>query len=434
MGIVAGYAVPHPPLIIPAVGRGQEHAIQETIDAYYDVAREIAAIAPDVLVISSPHAPLYRDAFHLAVDERFEGSMAQFRAPDERVSFPGDAELANLIIENATAQGIPVGPYGGRGLPLDHASYIPLWFLAHVGFEAPVVLIGLSGLSHETHLEVGRIIAESADELERRAVWIASGDLSHKLKEDGPYGFAPEGPVFDERICELFEAGDLERLSEFDDAFADAAAECGLRSFRLMAGALEGLPYDARLLSHQGTFGVGYGVAAFRVKDPYVDLARRTIETWVRTGARPEAPATGELATRRAGAFVSLHRDGDLRGCIGTIAACEDTLGEEIVSNAISACSRDPRFLPVGPDELDDLEISVDVLGDAEPATEADLDPRRYGVIVSNGRRRGLLLPDLEGVDTVEDQIAISRKKAGIGAGEPVELQRFEVVRHGRYL
>ena len=138
-----------------------------------------------------------------------------------------------------------------------------------------------------------------------------------------------------------------------------------------------------------------------------------------------------ELLRRRAGAFVSVHKQGRLRGCIGTIGPTEPSLALEIIRNAVSAAARDPRFEPIRPEELPWLEISVDVLGEAEKiSSEAELDVKRYGVIVSCGSRRGLLLPDLEGVDTVEEQVAIARQKAGIRPEERVSLQRFEVVRH----
>jgi AmmeMemoRadiSam system protein A len=168
--------------------------------------------------------------------------------------------------------------------------------------------------------------------------------------------------------------------------------------------------------------------------DPYVALARYSFENYtlqrVRVAVPKDVELPDELLHRRAGAFVSLHEHGELRGCIGTIAATQDNLAEEIIANAISACSRDPRFPPVEASELSAIECSVDVLGDAEDCGFSDLDPKRYGVIVTNGWRRGLLLPDLEGVDTPEMQVAISRQKAGIGPDEPVQLQRFEVVRH----
>ncbi|MBO4382980.1 MAG: AMMECR1 domain-containing protein, partial [Clostridia bacterium] len=119
------------------------------------------------------------------------------------------------------------------------------------------------------------------------------------------------------------------------------------------------------------------------------------------------------------------------RGCIGTIMATQDSIAEEIIQNAISACSSDPRFPPITAAELPALEISVDVLGDLEPiASPSELDVKRYGVVVSHGRKRGLLLPNLDGVDTVEEQIDIARQKGGIRESEPYELERFEVVRH----
>jgi AmmeMemoRadiSam system protein A len=139
-----------------------------------------------------------------------------------------------------------------------------------------------------------------------------------------------------------------------------------------------------------------------------------------------------ELISRRAGAFVSIHEHGKLRGCIGTISPVRDCLAQEIIDNAVSASTRDPRFDPIRPAELKWLEISVDVLGDPEPVSSPDeLDVKRYGVIVTKGRKRGLLLPDLDGVDTVEEQISIAKSKAGIADWDKkVELQRFEVVRH----
>ena len=164
---------------------------------------------------------------------------------------------------------------------------------------------------------------------------------------------------------------------------------------------------------------------------PLVDLARRTIEVYVREGREIEPSALPPELPQRAGAFVSLHAHGELRGCIGTIEPSQPSLAEEVIHNAIMAATEDPRFPPVRPDELADLEISVDVLSPPEPiASPEALDPKRYGVIVQSGYRRGLLLPDLEGVDTVECQVDIARRKAGIGRHEPVKLYRFEVQRY----
>lgn len=168
--------------------------------------------------------------------------------------------------------------------------------------------------------------------------------------------------------------------------------------------------------------------------DPYVALARYSFVNYTRLHVHVDIPEgvqlPGEMMQRRAGVFVSLHKNGDLRGCIGTIAPTEPDIAQEIISNAVSACSRDPRFPAVEVAELPEITCSVDVLGDTQPCAFEDLDPKRYGIIVANGWRRGLLLPNLEGVDTAQIQVAIARRKAGIGSDEPIELRRFKVVRH----
>ena len=162
-------------------------------------------------------------------------------------------------------------------------------------------------------------------------------------------------------------------------------------------------------------------------------LARETIETYVRTGRKGEMPKKlpEEMYTQRAGVFVSIKKEGQLRGCIGTIQPVQPSIAEEIAENAVSASVKDPRFSPIEPEELEKLVISVDVLGDTEKIGSEDmLDVRRYGVVVTKGYRRGLLLPNLDGIDTVEEQVRIAKQKAGIGEQEEVELERFEVIRH----
>lgn len=466
MSIVGAIAVPHPPLIIPAVGRGEERAIQATISAYKRATKWLLSQQPDCLVITSPHAPLFRDAFHVTTDDVLEGSMAQFRAPQEHMSAECKAELAREIISGANDAGIPaIGSERYRD-DMDHATYVPLYFVREAAggmLPCPIVRIGLSGMPYDTHRQLGRIIAQAANAQGLNIGFIASGDLSHKLKPDGPYGFAPEGPVFDERIGEIFASGNLDDLFELDEAFCEAAAECGLRSFQIMAGALDGLSVHTELLSNEGPFGVGYGVAICECVgaahsndeageqkeddgpqqdgadtsvdvDPIVGLARLTVETFTRTGQAPQLPTDlpQELFDKQAGTFVCLHKHGSLRGCIGTISATCNTLAQEIVQNGISACSRDPRFPAVREEELDYLEYSVDVLNEAEPIDSPEqLDPKRYGVIVTKRWQRGLLLPNLEGVETIESQVSIAKQKAGIDpADNDVELARFEVVRH----
>ena len=462
MGIKAAYMVPHPPLIVPAVGRGGEKDIIETTRAYERVAEHIAKIAPDTIIITSPHSVMYADYFHISPGAGSAGDFARFGAP--QVSFDVDydtefvARLEKLLKQNK----FPAGTQGERERELDHGTMVPLYFIRKHYKEGKIIRIGLSGLPLADHYKLGMFIKQVAEELGRNAVFVASGDLSHKLQDYGPYGFDPAGPVYDKRIMEAASKADFGAMLEFDEDFLDKAAECGHRSFVIMAGAFDGLDVKPEVLSHQDVTGVGYGIAIFEPGEkndsrcflkaiadkikatestPYVKLARATIEQFVKTGKRLKFPselpaglaeALPEEATKeRAGAFVSVHKNGMLRGCIGTIGPVQDSIAEEIISNAISAVSRDPRFERVREDELELLEINVDILGKPENIDGPDqLDVKRYGVIVSCGARKGLLLPDLEGVDTVEEQIDIARRKGGISPDDDYKLQRFEVVRY----
>ncbi len=163
-----------------------------------------------------------------------------------------------------------------------------------------------------------------------------------------------------------------------------------------------------------------------------VTLAKKTVETYVREGKVPPplAALTPEMK-EKAGVFVSIHKLGTLRGCIGTFEPQQANVAEEIITNAVSSATRDPRFPPIAPEELKDLDYSVDVLTEPEPvADKSQLDPKKYGVIVEAGWRRGLLLPDLEGVDSVDYQIDICCQKGGIDPDEPINLYRFEVKRY----
>ncbi len=462
MGITAAYMVPHPPLIVPAVGRGGEKEITETTVSYERVAQEIAKISPDTIVIISPHSVMYGDYFHISPGEGAVGSFARFGAPQVRFSETYDKEFVVVLESRLYADDFPGGTLGERDRELDHGTMVPLYFIRKYYKGGRIIRIGLSGLSLSDHYKLGIYIKQVVEDLGRNTVIVASGDLSHKLQEHGPYGFDPAGPVYDEKIMAAAAAADFGGMLEFDENLLDKAAECGHRSFVIMGGTFDGVDVKAEALSHQDITGVGYGICIFepgaknedrcflkkladKVKtadsSAYVKLARATIDMYVRTGKRlrfakdlPEGLAEelpAEATGRRAGAFVSVHKSGNLRGCIGTIGPVQESIAEEIISNAISAVSRDPRFDRVREDELDLLEINVDILGEPEDIDGPEqLDVKRYGVIVSYGGRRGLLLPDLEGVDTVEDQIDIARRKGGISPDDDYKLQRFEVVRY----
>ena len=460
MAIDHAFLVPHPPLIIPEVGRGEQLKIQKTIDTLQKVGRMVADLHPETVVVISPHSVMYGDYIHISPGESAQGDFSRFGVPQVSIHKQYDTELVAAICEQAEKAGISAGTQGEKDNRLDHGTLIPLYFIDQHNAKYRIVRISVSGLSALEHYRFGACINKAVERLGRRVVLVASGDLSHKLTEDGPYGFAQEGPEFDMQLTEALRTGDFIRLLRFDETFTEAAAECGLRSFIEMAGALDGREVKSDFLSYQGPFGVGYAVFAFTAtnednqrrfaeryeteehalleeiqysEDSYVKLARQSLETYIKTGRKLKRPETlpADMLERRAGVFVSLKKHGRLRGCIGTISATEPNIADEIIRNAVSAGTDDPRFDPITECELSELVYSVDVLGDAEPITSMDeLDTKRYGVIVSRGYRRGLLLPNLEGIDTPQQQVSIALQKAGITPEEKYSMERFEVVRH----
>lgn len=467
MSVVAAFAVPHPPVIVPGVGHGREAGIAATTAAYEEVARRVAELAPDTLVISSPHTVSYLDYLHVSPGRGARGDFSDFGDRADGSSVTYDEEFVRELCAAAKDAGIPAGTQGESDPSLDWGVLVPLHFIQqHLDTSKfKVVRMGLAGFSPIEHYRMGRLVQRVSERLGRRVVYVASGDLSHKLASDGPYGYHPDGPVFDDAVCNAFVSGDFLSLLTMDPGLAERAAECGLRSFQIMAGALDGMPVTTELLSHEGPFGVGYGIAAFTPtgpvgsdpsrayedvylawhadrlaqvradEDAYVRLARTSLESYVQDGVRLDVPwdLPAKLTGRRAGVFVSLKKDGRLRGCIGTISPTRASLAEEIMANALSAGLHDPRFPPVKAEELTELVYDVDVLGEPEPvADRSELDPAHYGVIVSApDGRRGLLLPNLDGVDTVAEQLRIAARKGGVSlAEEGVRIERFEVVRH----
>ena len=315
----------------------------------------------------------------------------------------------------------------------EHSVEVQLPFLQYFKPDVKIVPIVLASASADVFKEIGREIAGAVSRLRRPVVILASSDMTH---------YEPQA-VAEEKdrqaigaILEMDEDELLERVAGL------GISMCGYAPVVAMMAAARDLgARTAELVKYQtsgdisGDYSrvVGYAGIILKGKEtsPLADLARKAIEGHVRYGKNYKpAELTAEMA-EKAGVFVCLKRAGQLRGCIGTFEPCFDNVARETVDNAISSATRDPRFPPVTPEELDGLTYTVDVLGQPEPVAGIDqLDAKRYGVIVEAGPRRGLLLPDLEGVDSPQQQIDICRQKAGIGPDEPVKLYRFEVKRY----
>jgi len=461
MSVLAAYIAPHPPLIIPEVGKGQEKAVQKTIESYHDIAKQIAELCPQTIIMISPHSVLYSDYIHISPGREATGNLKNFGAPAVyKTAY--DEPLVKKICQLCENVHFPAGTLGEKSSSLDHGILVPLYFINQYYTNYKLIRCSISGLSRREHYRFGMIMNEAVESLERNAVVVASGDLSHKLTSDGPYGFAPEGPKLDGELVDIMKSGNFIDFLTIDDHLSEKGADCGLNSFIIMSGILDQKSIQPEFYSYEGPLGVGYAVCAYKnlrtditrdffiqyseliqkktqdiriSEDDYVRLARETLEYYINKKHMPPLPEnllnlSNELYNERAGVFVSIKKHGQLRGCIGTTEPTQINIAREIQHNAVSSGTRDPRFPPVSIDELPDLVYSVDVLSPAEPCKKDELDVRRYGVIVTSGYKRGLLLPNLEGVDTIEEQIDIARKKAGIHAFEKYTLERFEVIRH----
>jgi AmmeMemoRadiSam system protein B len=206
---------------------------------------------------------MYADYFHISPGRGAQGSFARFGAPEAAFSETYDTEFVKKLCTLADAAGLPAGTLGEKDPALDHGTMVPLWFLRRKYAGGKLVRIGLSGQPLTAHYRLGQLIARAAAETGKRTVLIASGDLSHKLQPHGPYGFAPEGPLYDRRVMDVCGRAAFGELFDFEESFCDKAAECGHRSFVIMAGAFDGLRVRATALSHQDVTGVGYGVCTF---------------------------------------------------------------------------------------------------------------------------------------------------------------------------
>ncbi|MBP5679288.1 MAG: AmmeMemoRadiSam system protein A [Bacilli bacterium] len=452
MPILSAYMVPHPPMIIPEVGRGGESQISLTIESYQAIAEEIASLEPDTIIISSPHAPFYKDHFYLSGDPVMRGDMGAFGADSVQFSEEIDTEFVQVLSSLTENSHLPVEVE--KNISLDHGTMVPLHFIRKVYKKGKIVILGCSSLPLIDHYRVGECVQKAILQTNRRVVYIASGDLSHKLRTSGPYGFISSGPVYDKAVLTSCHSLHFEELLEYDDYFLEKVAECGHPSFTMMAGCLDCMALESKFYSHEGVTGVGYGICSFHLmgddptrnfgdqylskkrekveNDPYVMLAKEAVYQYVIDKKVDSLPSwIKDEMPGKAGVFVSIHEFHELRGCVGTFLPTTPVVWKEIIRNAIAACSEDNRFQPIQPEELPFLNITVDVLSPPKYIDRMEeLDPKKYGIIVSSGPRRGLLLPDLEGIDDVDTQVKIAMRKGNIAPKDPITIQKFQVVRH----
>jgi len=338
-----------------------------------------------------------------------------------------DSELAEQILATSShlAEDYQAHQY-------EHSIEVQIPFLQYFKSDIKLVPIVLARTTGAIYKEIGREIAQAIKELNKGVVIIASSDMTHYEPQASAQRKDTQAI---EAILNLDEDELLRRIDKLNISMCGYAPVASLISAAKQLGAT-----GAELVRYQtsgdttGDYSsvVGYAGIIITGMSPLTRLAKETVETYISEGKALSSPVelTPEMG-EKAGVFVSIHKLDELRGCIGTFEPTKDNVAEEIIANAVSSATRDPRFPPIALSELKDLEYSVDVLTKPEPIeSKEQLDPRKYGVIVECGFRKGLLLPDLEGVDTVDCQIDICRQKAGIAPDEPIKLYRFEVRRY----
>ena len=449
--VIIAALMPHAPVLVPAVGGKRGNRAVASVNAMTEAARRIVRAGPETVVLVSPHTPRRRTAFAIRAGGRISGSLAQFGAPAAVVDLPADEALAAAVAEEAGLRGLDV--WWLRDAELDHGAVVPLWHLADAGWRGPTVVIGLNYPGEPGLVELGGAIAGAARRAGRRLALVASGDMSHRLQPGAPAGFHPRAKEFDGVFIECLRAGDYRKLPDFDPELQDLAAEDAVDSTLVAASAVNWNAAGHEVLSYEGPFGVGYGVAILYQPPPenapagahetgaresdvtepgksLPQIARRSIEAAFRGDAEKPAIAAEGILGERHGVFVTIRGPRrKLRGCVGTMKPHFANTAEETWHVARDAAFLDGRFAPVGAHELKHLRFEVSVLFPLEEVTStAELDPQRYGVVLTTeDNRRGLLLPDVKGIKTVEQQLTTARLKGGIGEFEPVRIQRFVV-------
>jgi len=270
--IVSAYIYPHPPIIVPEIGKGEECAASGTVNACIEASKKIKDKNPDTVLIITPHGPAFRDAVAISVEEKLVGSFAKFGRPDVKLDFQNNLKLTSKIIENARLSGIPIVPLNtqavsryGIDTSLDHGALVPLYYISKELENVKIVHLCMGFLSYRELFEFGMCIKKAVEEINDNVVILGSGDLSHRLTLDAPCGYSERGREFDQKLVGLLAKGNFDEIMAIDESLIETAGECGMRPFSIMFGCLDGCKVLPRILSYEGPFGVGYCVGEFDI-------------------------------------------------------------------------------------------------------------------------------------------------------------------------
>ncbi len=279
IALVGCFVTPHPPIVVPEVGGAELRHADPTVRSMQAVRAKAAALRPDTIVLLSPHAPMMTRKMGVSLASAYEGDLAYFSAPEVAVEVEADEGLARRLLESVTAGEVPVAVTASPGetVDLDHGSVVPLVYL--LGDMEPacrLVLLSFSLLGLQEHARFGALVGEVLLEVPQRVLYVASSDLSHRLKPGAPAGFDARGAEFDRQIADTFAKGDWRAMLSIDPDLAEAAGECGYRSLAVLSGVVAaaqaaGAQTSNRLYSYEGPFGVGYLVGEVEIVESPID-------------------------------------------------------------------------------------------------------------------------------------------------------------------
>ncbi len=420
----------HAPIVIPELAGARGQACAATTGAMRKAARALIADDPGLIVVVTPHGERKERSWGISHQPTLRGDLGRFGHRELSLRFEGSPQAAQTLSRQTQAVGLAHWELPDAGC--DHGAFVPLYFVAQAGYRGQVLLVNLPWPGSGTEERFGQLLADCFSTDSRRIAVLASGDMSHRLLPDAPAGYHPQARVFDQQFVTALRRGDYHAACNPDPGLQDLAAEDVVDSVRVAASATGYSDRGGEVLCYEGPFGVGYTEAVlFDAQAPpraLLHLAREAIAAWLENRT-PERPSLEPMWQEPRASFVTLRTaSGELRGCIGKLAPTKPSMVDEVIENAVGAASRDPRFPPLKHSELSDLRIELSVLEKPRPVAGIEqLDPATFGVVVSHAGRRGVLLPEIDGVDDAETQVRIASQKAGIAEGAPVELRRFRV-------
>ncbi len=377
MPCVAAGLFPHPPVMIPDIGGKDTQKVKQTIDHVKAAMARIMKEHPDTVVVMSPHNICFSDGPSLLLADTLSGDMGAFGHPELSMTLPVDQTLAGFIGQKADPlchlhhlDRKEAARYK-KSIKIDWGSFVPLYYLLQAGFQGKIVLLTPDSSKRENNYVLGAILRETAQKLHRSIAVIATGDLSHKLTKESPHGFSPKGTLFDETIMKALQTRDKDMLDKLSDPLLKEIDTCGLSSIYFLLGVLGDAPASNPFISHEGPFGVGYGVALYlpqeevqKEKSPlseHAKLAKDAIAHYIRTGRFLRVPTNlSEDLRIPSGVRITLLEFGATRGSACSKEPQYHSLAEEIIHVAKAAATEDPTHPPVSVSELEDLEIRVE--------------------------------------------------------------------------